>query len=152
MTSGNKTRCDFCNNELIAQPRARKDKSGMFYSTRPEYYMPYKCPFCGGYFCDKHRLPENHKCKNMPSRYRNTAYKEMPYYEIPTYTDVKKMYLIEQKKPVTTFDYNPPPKDYSKLGNSPKQTVADYIPYWKASKKPSLLTRAKNRLTRKKKR
>ncbi|RLG97981.1 rhomboid family intramembrane serine protease, partial [Candidatus Bathyarchaeota archaeon] len=22
--------------------------------------LPFKCPFCGGYFCVEHRLPENH--------------------------------------------------------------------------------------------
>jgi len=24
----------------------------------------YKCPYCSREFCDKHRLPENHNCKN----------------------------------------------------------------------------------------
>lgn len=27
-----------------------------------ETYMPFKCPYCGQYFCVKHRLPENHNC------------------------------------------------------------------------------------------
>ena len=25
-------------------------------------YLPFKCRYCGGTFCKKHRLPENHKC------------------------------------------------------------------------------------------
>lgn len=25
--------------------------------------MPFKCNYCGGNFCGKHRLPENHECK-----------------------------------------------------------------------------------------
>ncbi|MHA2007122.1 MAG: AN1-type zinc finger domain-containing protein [Promethearchaeota archaeon] len=25
-------------------------------------YLPFKCKFCGGTFCKKHRLPENHEC------------------------------------------------------------------------------------------
>ncbi|MBO8182777.1 MAG: hypothetical protein H0Z28_08300 [Archaeoglobus sp.] len=33
--------CDFCGNEIT---------------------LPYKCPFCGGSFCDDHRLPPNHDC------------------------------------------------------------------------------------------
>ena len=24
--------------------------------------MPFKCPYCNGYFCTEHRLPENHAC------------------------------------------------------------------------------------------
>ncbi|MFX1358376.1 MAG: AN1-type zinc finger domain-containing protein, partial [Promethearchaeota archaeon] len=25
-------------------------------------YLPFKCKYCGGTFCKKHRLPENHQC------------------------------------------------------------------------------------------
>lgn len=28
-----------------------------------ETYMPFKCNYCGGYFCEQHRLPELHDCK-----------------------------------------------------------------------------------------
>jgi len=24
--------------------------------------LPFRCPFCGGYFCPEHRLPESHEC------------------------------------------------------------------------------------------
>ena len=27
--------------------------------------LPFKCPFCGGYFCPDHRLPENHACAEL---------------------------------------------------------------------------------------
>jgi Zn-dependent protease len=27
-----------------------------------ETFMPFRCPFCQGYFCVEHRLPENHAC------------------------------------------------------------------------------------------
>jgi Zn-dependent protease len=27
-----------------------------------EIFLPFKCPYCGGYFCSEHRLPENHDC------------------------------------------------------------------------------------------
>jgi len=30
-----------------------------------EVYMPFKCKYCGGLFCSKHRLPENHDCKRL---------------------------------------------------------------------------------------
>jgi len=27
--------------------------------------MPFKCPYCNGYFCAEHRLPENHNCSEQ---------------------------------------------------------------------------------------
>ncbi|WXG45261.1 MAG: AN1-type zinc finger protein [Candidatus Atabeyarchaeum deiterrae] len=30
-----------------------------------EVYLPFRCQFCEGDFCIDHRLPENHKCKNV---------------------------------------------------------------------------------------
>ena len=30
-----------------------------------EVTMPYTCPYCGGYFCSQHRLPENHTCPQI---------------------------------------------------------------------------------------
>lgn len=33
-----------------------------------EVLYPFKCSFCGFYFCAEHRLPENHDCPNLPTR------------------------------------------------------------------------------------
>ncbi|MEM0058235.1 MAG: AN1-type zinc finger domain-containing protein [Candidatus Bathyarchaeia archaeon] len=30
-----------------------------------ETFLPFKCPYCGGYFCTEHRLPENHECPGL---------------------------------------------------------------------------------------
>jgi len=30
-----------------------------------EIFLPFRCPYCGGYFCSEHRLPENHDCPQM---------------------------------------------------------------------------------------
>jgi hypothetical protein len=30
--------------------------------------LPYRCSYCGLYFCDEHRLPENHNCSGLPKR------------------------------------------------------------------------------------
>ncbi len=32
---------------------------------RKEVFLPFRCPYCGGYFCSEHRLPENHECPRM---------------------------------------------------------------------------------------
>lgn len=34
-------------------------------------YLPYKCNYCGQYFCDEHRLPFNHNCPEIES-YKDT--------------------------------------------------------------------------------
>jgi len=33
-----------------------------------EVELPFRCKFCGHYFCLEHRLPENHNCPNAPPR------------------------------------------------------------------------------------
>ncbi len=30
-----------------------------------EISLPFKCPYCGEYFCSEHRLPENHECAKL---------------------------------------------------------------------------------------
>ncbi|MCK4669382.1 hypothetical protein KAT21_04620 [Candidatus Bathyarchaeota archaeon] len=30
-----------------------------------EIFLPFRCAYCGGYFCSEHRLPENHECPRM---------------------------------------------------------------------------------------
>lgn len=30
-----------------------------------EVYMPFRCPYCGNFFCATHRLPENHNCPEI---------------------------------------------------------------------------------------
>ncbi|MCK4424491.1 hypothetical protein KAU93_02305 [Candidatus Bathyarchaeota archaeon] len=30
-----------------------------------EIFLPFRCPYCGGYFCSEHRLPENHNCSGI---------------------------------------------------------------------------------------
>jgi len=30
-----------------------------------EVFLPFRCPYCGEYFCSEHRLPENHECPRM---------------------------------------------------------------------------------------
>ncbi|MBS7636350.1 hypothetical protein KEJ37_03245 [Candidatus Bathyarchaeota archaeon] len=32
-----------------------------------ETFLPFRCPYCGGYFCTEHRLPENHECPRIES-------------------------------------------------------------------------------------
>jgi len=39
--------------------------------------LPFRCPFCSGYFCPDHRLPENHTCPELLKvRTRTPATKE----------------------------------------------------------------------------
>ncbi|MFB0558425.1 MAG: AN1-type zinc finger domain-containing protein [Candidatus Bathyarchaeia archaeon] len=37
-----------------------------------DVYMPFRCNYCGGYFCSKHRLPEFHDCTGL-NKQRSTT-------------------------------------------------------------------------------
>ena len=36
-------------------------------------YMPFRCKYCGGYFCAEHRLPELHECTGNYQYSRSTT-------------------------------------------------------------------------------
>ncbi|MCK4583290.1 AN1-type zinc finger domain-containing protein [Candidatus Bathyarchaeota archaeon] len=38
---------------------------------KKEVYLPYRCSYCGQYFCDDHRLPEQHLCPDPPDARAN---------------------------------------------------------------------------------
>jgi Zn-dependent protease len=38
-----------------------------------EEYMPFRCKYCGGYFCSDHRLPEMHNCEGSYQQSRSTT-------------------------------------------------------------------------------
>jgi Zn-dependent protease len=69
-----------------------------------EVFLPFRCPYCGGYFCPEHRLPEAHECPNMESARAPKEETRMPIiqkqksYEytvtyLPVQTTRKKVYF-----------------------------------------------------------
>ena len=56
--------CDYCKNE-ITPAKVRKSSGGNFDVMEDTIAMPFKCRRCGGSFCAKHRLPENHDCVGL---------------------------------------------------------------------------------------
>jgi len=51
-----------------------------------ETFLPFRCPYCGGYFCSDHRLPENHECPQIQlARTPITVQKQKPYEYTITY-------------------------------------------------------------------
>ncbi|HII99575.1 MAG TPA: hypothetical protein HA272_10090 [Methanoregula sp.] len=36
-------------------------------------YLPFHCEYCNQYFCDKHRLPFDHDCRNIEEWKRRPA-------------------------------------------------------------------------------
>ncbi|MFO8019377.1 MAG: AN1-type zinc finger domain-containing protein [Promethearchaeia archaeon] len=73
-------------------------------------YLPFKCRYCGGTFCKKHRLPENHDCtfelKHTPTvptpstPTKRTLYQDQnegKQYEDSQKRDIKK-YLKQQRR------------------------------------------------------
>jgi len=59
-----------------------------------EVFLPFRCPYCGGYFCSEHRLPENHDCSRMELA---RAPKKVP----------KPMVVQKQKPYEYTISYSP---------------------------------------------
>lgn len=51
-----------------------------------ETNMPYNCRFCGGSYCSKHRLPENHACDGLSS-YKKSLRDEGRMYDYPSGQD-----------------------------------------------------------------
>lgn len=45
--------------------KVRKSTGGNFDVLKDTVAMPFKCKRCGGCFCAKHRLPENHVCPGL---------------------------------------------------------------------------------------
>jgi len=48
-----------------------------------EVALPYKCKFCGHYFCVEHHLPENHNCQALIA-YKMQRHKKITYMPSPT--------------------------------------------------------------------
>ncbi|NWG10626.1 hypothetical protein HXY33_02580 [Candidatus Bathyarchaeota archaeon] len=61
-----------------------------------EAFLPFKCLYCGEYFCSEHRLPENHNCPRMEEArmpkeetQEIAVQKQIPYEYSVTYVPVK---------------------------------------------------------------
>jgi hypothetical protein len=75
-------------------------------------YLPFKCKYCGGNFCQKHRLPENHDCafelKNVPLVSGTLGQKNLKLSgSTKTSKDFKKYMKRQDKqkrKPMINFD------------------------------------------------
>jgi Zn-dependent protease len=63
---------------LFTEDMVQCDKCGK------ETYMPFRCKYCGGYFCDEHRLPELHDCTGYYRYSRSTTGQES--YRAPGYS------------------------------------------------------------------
>jgi len=58
-----------------------------------EVFLPFRCPYCGGYFCSEHRLPENHNCPQIELA-RTPKEETQPV-------------IIQKQQPEYTFTYAP---------------------------------------------
>ncbi len=67
-------------------------------------YLPFRCKYCGGIYCKKHRLPENHECtfekKHIPTVPRGTRRPKQQANEFLSTEEPKKIkrYLRRQDK------------------------------------------------------
>lgn len=56
-------------------------------------YLPFKCKYCGGTFCKKHRLPENHQCT---FELKHVPLVPVDVKEIPTYTNKESKVTVQE--------------------------------------------------------
>lgn len=77
--------CDFCKNEI--NPVEHRYWTGGFYDivSRIPFIMPFTCKHCGGSFCEKHRLPENHDCFILDEWNQWGAYKHSGLYQTSSF-------------------------------------------------------------------
>lgn len=60
------TKCDYCNKDLReSDTRVIYRTGGLNTVNRRIITFPFVCRRCGGTFCEKHRLPENHECPRL---------------------------------------------------------------------------------------
>jgi len=106
-------------------------------------YLPFKCRYCGGTYCKKHRLPENHKCsfelqlqplkevsQDLKSSKKEVKKKEIP--EDKTYEQIDKErrdYIRAQERAAM-----PPPP--SRSGGLFRSRSRGYSPFITRASKP----------------
>lgn len=56
-----------------------------------ETFLPFKCPYCGGYFCAEHRLPESHNCPRLKFA-RVPSWDEKPELMMPQTPQMQVLY------------------------------------------------------------
>jgi Zn-dependent protease len=67
--------------------------------------LPFRCPYCNGYFCSSHRLPENHEC---PEIWRARAPREAaPRVTIESRTPYEYKVTFEPRPSAKTFWFSP---------------------------------------------
>ncbi len=109
-------------------------------------YLPFKCRYCGGTYCKKHRLPENHKCSfelqiipqkevSQESKFSKIEVKKLKENQIPedkTYEQIDKEmrnYIREQERAAM-----PPPP--SRSGGLFRSRTRGYSPFITRASKP----------------
>ncbi len=70
-----------------------------------EEILPFKCPYCNGYFCAEHRLPENHEC---PEIWRARAPREAaPRVTVESKTPYEYKITFGPRQTTRTFWFSP---------------------------------------------
>jgi len=71
-----------------------------------EVALPFRCPYCGGYFCAEHRLPENHDCPGLalaraPKKEQTVSVqKQKPYEYTISYTPFERKKVTFSSKEI----------------------------------------------------
>jgi len=94
--------CDYCKNE-IDPVKVRKPTGGNFeVVSDTKIKMPFNCRRCGGSFCTKHRLPENHNCVGL----KPPIIIDLKNIDIEAKTPIDKLNDLEKIKRIKTETLN----------------------------------------------
>ena len=70
-------------------------------------YLPFNCKFCGGTFCKKHRLPENHECtfelKHVSVESTTPRVSKRRYQDVDLEKPISKKYLNQGPKALKKY-------------------------------------------------
>ena len=83
-----------------------------------EVDFPFQCNYCGKYFCEAHRLLENHNCPNAPPRTPLGSYRTKVALTTITEKKEKKKETVQDIMPTHTYankyhhDFSVPPEVY----------------------------------------
>lgn len=70
-------------------------------------YLPFSCKYCGGTFCKKHRLPENHECsfelKHVPAISTTQLEPQNGYQDTPMKRTISRVYLEKEPKSLKKY-------------------------------------------------
>ncbi len=118
--------CDFCNKEIKPTRRVKTKiiTGGLQEIKDRSISTPIICNYCGGSFCNEHRLPPNHKCSGLEDWESRNPIKLGGYTATSSTDSIRYPYTMPSKIPCQIPEL---PKA-SKIRQMPLTKISPYEP------------------------